>query len=152
MDNISRVLFPVISRIQHDKVQIGKVIDRILYYQTLILAPHPHNHGTLHAKVSIYHTQIWQVDTRPSRYFIFSVSPPFFSSYSSPFMNLFNALGKVKISFILMFVWTVSTWILTPLFTIWFGYFGFPFVLLIIASSSLAVSFIAKRFISFHFF
>src|SRR3989338_3489235 len=39
MDNLSRVLFPVISRIQHDSKKISELIDKILHYQTLILAP-----------------------------------------------------------------------------------------------------------------
>lgn len=151
MDNISRVLFPVISRIQHDKEQIGKVIDRILYYQTLILAP------TLIAMAIFMQKMVYIIPKygkwTPALplFYIFCLAS-LFSSYSSPFMNLFNALGKVKITFSLMFIWTVITWILTPLFTRWFGYFGFPYVLLIIASSSVIVSFIAKRFIVFHFF
>ena len=151
MDNISRVLFPVISRIQNDKAQIGKVIDRILYYQTLILAP------TLITMTMFMPILVFIIPKYDKwapalpLFYVFCLAS-LFSSYSSPFMNLFNALGKVKISFTLMFVWTVTTWILTPLFTLWFGYFGFSYVLLIIASSSLAVSFIAKRYISFHFF
>lgn len=151
MDNISRVLFPVISRIQHDKEQIGKVIDRILYYQTLILAP------TL-ITMAIFMQKMVYIIPKYSKwtpalplFYIFCLAS-LFSSYSSPFMNLFNALGKVKITFILMFVWTVVTWILTPLFARFFGYYGFPYVLLIIASSSVIVSFIAKRFVVFHFF
>jgi O-antigen/teichoic acid export membrane protein len=151
MDNIGRVLFPVISRIQHDKEQIGKVIDRILYYQTLALAP------TLMA-MAIFMQKIVYIIPKYSKwapalplFYIFCLAS-LFSSYSSPFMNLFNALGKVKITFSLMFVWTLSTWILTPFFTRLFGYYGFPYVLLLIASSSAVVSFIAKRFVEFHFF
>ena len=66
-------------------------------------------------------------------------------------MNLFNALGKVKISFTFMLVWTIATWILTPLFTRLFGMYGFPLVLLLVASSSLIVSSQAKRYVQFHF-
>jgi len=151
MDNISRVLFPVISRIQHDKAQIGKVIDRILYYQTLILAPTLITIAIFMQKMVFIIPKYGKWEPALPLFYIFCLAS-LFSSYSSPFMNLFNALGKVKITFTLMFIWTVATWILTPLFTRWFGYSGFPYVLLIIASSSLAVSFIAKRFISFHFF
>ncbi len=39
MDNLSRVLFPVISRLQHDTGKIGRLIEKNLYYQTLLLAP-----------------------------------------------------------------------------------------------------------------
>ena len=104
MDNISRVLFPVISRIQNDKAQIGKVIDRILYYQTLILAP------TLITMTMFMPILVFIIPKYDKwapalpLFYVFCLAS-LFSSYSSPFMNLFNALGKVKISFTLMFVW-----------------------------------------------
>jgi len=151
MDNISRVLFPVISRIQHDKEQIGKVIDRILYYQTLILAPALMAMTIFMQKMVYIIPKYGKWEPALPLFYIFCLAS-LFSSYSSPFMNLFNALGRVKITFSLMFFWTVVTWILTPLFTQLFGYYGFPYVLLLIASSSVIVSFIAKRFIIFHFF
>jgi len=151
MDNISRVLFPVISRIQHDREKVGTVIDRILYYQTLVLAP------TL-IMMAVFMEKMVYIIPKYSKwapalplFYIFCLAS-FFSSYSSPFMNLYNALGKVKISFTFMFGWTITTWVLTPLFTNLFGYYGFPFVLLIIALSSVMVSYKARAFVSFHLF
>ncbi len=150
MDNISRVLFPVISRIQHDREKIGRVIDRILYFQTLILAP------TLVAMALFMEKLVFIIPKYAKwapalpLFYIFCLSA-LFSSFSSPFMNLFNALGKVRISFSFMLIWTVATWILTPLFTRLFGYYGFPLVLLSIAVSSLFVSHRAKKLAPFHF-
>lgn len=150
MDNISRVLFPVISRLQHDKNKIGTVIDKILYYQTLILAP------TI-VGMALCMEQVIYIIPRYAKwapalplFYLFCLAA-LFSSYSSPFMNLFNALGKVKISFSIMFAWTVATWVLTPLMTGFYGYYGFPIVLTTIAFSSLFVSFKAKQLVSFHF-
>lgn len=151
MDNISRVLFPVISRIQHDKEKIGQIIDKILYYQTLILAPTIMAMALFMEKVIFIIPKYGKWAPALPLFYIFCLSA-FFSSYSSPFMNLFNALGKVKISFSIMLVWTIATWILTPVFTSLFGYFGFPIVLLLIALSSLLVSTQAKHFVDFHFF
>ncbi|MFA5136122.1 MAG: oligosaccharide flippase family protein [Patescibacteria group bacterium] len=151
MDNISRVLFPVISRIQHDTAKIGRVLDKILYYQTMVLAP------TLFGAVILMGTVI-EVIPKYNKwspalplFYIFCLAS-FFSSYSSPFMNFFNALGKVKISFTFMLLWTVATWLLTPIMTLWHGYFGFPITLLIVASSSVFVSYRARSFVTFHIY
>lgn len=38
-DNITRVLFPVIARYQDDKPRVAGVIEKVLYYQTALLAP-----------------------------------------------------------------------------------------------------------------
>lgn len=51
-----------------------------------------------------------------------------------------------------MLGWTIFTWILTPILTTAFGYYGFPLVLLTIATSSLFVSVQAKKYVNFHFF
>jgi len=61
-------------------------------------------------------------------------------------------LGKVKISFSFMLIWTVIVWILTPIFTKLFGLYGFPIVHLIISSTFGFVVIVAKKIIPFNFF
>lgn len=150
MDNVSRVLFPVISRLQHDREQIGKVVNKILYYQTLILAPTIIGMALFMGKMVYIIPKYTKWTPALPLFYIFCLAS-LFSSYSTPFMNLFNALGKVRVSFTAMFLWTLSTWLLTPIFTHFFGYIGFPIVLLIIATSSLFVAAVAKKFVSFQF-
>lgn len=150
MDNLSRVLFPVFSRIQHDKDKITRLVEKILYYQTMLLAP---------AIFGLFMTMPVMVQLIPKYakwepalplFYIFCISA-FFSSYSTPFMNLFNALGKVKTSFTFMLFWTITTWICTPLFTAKFGLLGFPLTQLILATSSLLVAGQAKKLVEFRF-
>lgn len=81
-------------------------------------------------------------------FFIFVISS-FLVSYMSPFINLFNALGKVKYSFGFMFVWTVITWILTPILTHRFGYYGFPITHLTVSLTFMFVVMKAKKFADF---
>ncbi len=151
MDNISRVLFPVISRLQNDTQKISAVIEKILYYQTLILAPTIFSMAILMEKIVYIIPRYAKWAPALPLFYIFCLAS-FFSSYSSPFMNLFNALGKVKISFAFMLGWTILVWVFTPIFTALFGYFGFPVVQLLIATSSLFVSWYAKKYIVFRFF
>ncbi|MFZ2206150.1 MAG: oligosaccharide flippase family protein [Microgenomates group bacterium] len=150
MDNITKVLFPVISRLQHDKEKIGQLIEKIIFFQTAILAP-----VILGMLLSMEHIVFlipkyakW-LPALPIFYlFCFSA---FLSSFSSPLLNLINALGQAKIVLIFMAIWTVITWILTPLLTYFFSYFGFPITVCIISLSSVLVVLIAKRFVHFRF-
>src|SRR3989344_5919686 len=150
MDNISRVLFPVISRIQNDKEKIARLIEKLLNYQTLLLAP------TL-AGLAIMMNRFIGIIPRYNKwepalpYFYIFIAASFFSSYSTPFMNLFNALGKVKLTFSFMFFWTVATWLLTPLFTRMFGFYGFPINQLILSLTFAVVLYIAKKEVYFRF-
>jgi len=150
MDNISRVLFPVLSRIQHDKDKVKRLIEKILHYQTLLLAP---------VMIGMALTMNMFVEIMPKYgkwapalplFYLFSFAA-FLSSYSTPFTNLFNALGKVKISFYFMIFWTVATWILTPILSKLFGYYGFPLVQFILSFACFAVITKAKQIIPFSF-
>jgi len=150
MDNISRVLFPVLSRIQNDKEKVSRLIEKILLYQTLVLAPVMIGMAlTMNMFVMIMPKYGKWLPALPLFYLLSFAA--FLSSYSSPFTNLFNALGKVKISFFFMIFWTVSTWILTPILSKMFGYFGFPLVQLILSFAFIAVVFKAKQIIPFSF-
>lgn len=151
MDNISRVLFPVLARIQHDKTKVSNLIEKMLFYQTLILAP------TLFGLALLMNTLVMIIPkygkwapALPALY-IFVVAA-FLSTYSTPFINLFNALGKVKISFTFMLLWTVTTWICTPLFTQMFGVLGFPLTQLVLALTSILVALKARQIVQFNLF
>ena len=150
MDNISRVLFPVFSRIQHDTQKISRLIQKILFYQTSILAPSILGLALIMSNfIEIIPKYSKWAPALPLLY-IFCISA-FLSSYSTPFINIFNALGKVRISFKFMLAWTIATWVLTPLLTKTFGLFGFPITLVILSSSFIIVVTKAKTLIQFSF-
>lgn len=150
MDNLGRVLFPVIARIQHDKDKVGRVIEKIIYYQTLLLAP------TLAGMALMIHSFIVIIprydkwEPALPLFYIFCLSA-LFSSYSTPFINLFNAFGRAKLAFSFMLFWTITIWILTPAAVHNFHLFGFPLVQLLLSSSFILVLAKAKQLINFKF-
>jgi len=148
MDNISRVLFPVFARIQNDKEKIAHLVEKIIKYQTSLLAPIILGMALIMEKVVFIIPKYSKWTPAIPLFYLFCVSA-FFSSYSSPFINLFNALGYAKIPFIFMTVWTISTWILTPLLTKFFGIYGFPITIVIMSVSSIFVMLKAKKHINF---
>ncbi|NCO89047.1 hypothetical protein AUK04_00110 [Candidatus Roizmanbacteria bacterium CG2_30_33_16] len=150
MDNISRVLFPVIARIQQDKNKVGRLLDKILYYQTILLAP-------IIMGSFIVMDSFIKIIPRYSKWepalplFYLMCISSFLSSYSSPFTNLFNAMGKAKTTFLFMMLWTVSTWIFTPILTHYFGYYGFPMTQVILSLAFILVISKARELVEFHF-
>ncbi len=150
MDNVSRVLFPVLARLQHDKEKIGQLIEKNLYYQTMLLAP-------IMLGMIILMKPFVQFIPRYAKwmpalplFYLMSIAA-FLSSYSTPFTNLFNALGEAKISFFFMLFWTVITWILTPILTKTYGFFGFPITQVVLSLAFVLVLFQAKRLVNFRF-
>lgn len=150
MDNISRVLFPLFSRIQTEKQKVAGLVEKILFYQTLLLTPVMIGACVLMSVFVAVVPKYSKWAPALPLFYILSFAA-FLSSYSTPFTNLFNALGKVKISFAFMIFWTVMTWILTPIFSKLFGYYGFPYVQLLLALAFIAVVAKAKQLIPFSF-
>lgn len=151
MDNISRVIFPLIARFQDDKEKVAKLIEKVLYYQTAVIAPSIMGiamiMSTLVEVIPKY--EKWAVAL--PIFYIFCLSS-IFVSLGAPFMNLFNALGKVKISLIFMAIWTVITWIFTPVLVNMFGLYGYPITHLIVSSTYFAAAYVAHRFLKFTYF
>jgi len=151
MDNITRVLFPVLSRLQHDKEKIRQLIEKIMFYQTALLTPAIL--GLALSMDNIIHIIPKYAKWAPALplLYIFCVSA-FLATFSSPLINLINSLGKAKIPFVFMLAWTIMTWILTPVLTHLFGNYGFPITVMIVSVSSILVIKKAQEYVPFHIF
>jgi len=148
MDNISRVMFPLLARVQDDTERIKRFCEKILYYQTLLLAPL--FVGMLVVMKNfvdiIPHYSKWHVAL--PLFYIFALSS-LLLSFSAPFMNLFNALGKVKLSLFFMTIFTIINWVLTPSLTHIFGFYGFPITHVVVSIAFLLVLLKTKKMFDF---
>jgi O-antigen/teichoic acid export membrane protein len=156
MDNITRVLFPVFSRLQEDKGKVSTLIETILKYQTMILAPAVLGLALMMKPLIEIIPKYAKWEPALPLFYIFCIST-LLSSYSTPFINVLNAVGKIKISFKFMIFWTAGTWILTPLLTFLLKPYnmqllGFPLTLLLLSFAFVVVVRITQKEISFHFF
>lgn len=150
MDSLSRVLFPLFSRFQNEKNRLSKLIEKIIYYQSALIIPATFGLSLIMSKMVQLIPRYSKWESALPLFYIFCLSS-LLSSYSTPFMNLLNGLGKVKISFYFMVGWTALTWILTPLLTRIYGVYGFPLTLVILSSSFLLVQQQAKKYVHFIF-
>jgi O-antigen/teichoic acid export membrane protein len=150
MDNISKVIFPLMARFQEQKEKLKSILEKILFYQSLAVLPAIAGIILIMPKLTeiIPKYNKWQ-PALPLLY-LFSIAA-IFSSYSTPFINFFNSLGKVKISFYFMIFWTTLTWILTPILIKIFDIYGFPLTLLFLSLSFIFVIKMVKKIIDFSF-
>lgn len=151
MDNISKVLFPVLSRLQDDQEKLKRTVTMTIWAQTLILGPIL----LISAFAMPYAVHIipkyakWQSAVPIFQLFCISA---FLSTLSTPFMNVFNALKKPRVPLAFMAYWTITTWILTPIAVKSFGAIGFAYVQVFLSSSFIAVIAIAQRYLQLDFF
>ena len=149
MDNINRVAFPVYSQFQNNKTLLKKSVEKILFYEALFIFP------IIIGSVFIFDNLLkimpgyfvkWQVAL--ISFYFFSFSALFVSLYS-PLISLFNAIGKVKLTLIIMVILTGLNWLLIPLMIKIFGYQGISIAFFIISLSFIFVFIKAKLTVEF---
>jgi len=150
MDNISRILFPLFSKFQNEKERLTKLVEKIIFYQSFLILPAIIGAAlTMHQFIDLIPRYSQWTQALPL-FYLFCLSA-LLSSYSTPFINLLNGLGYVKISFYFMVGWTAATWILTPILIKMFGYLGFPITLVMLSMSFIVVIYQTKKVVNFSF-
>jgi len=149
MDNVIRITFPSFSRLQHDKNILGRALEKSIFAASFLIFPSLIGLVVL----SPYFIQLipkytkWEPALLSLAFFSLNAT---LSSLSTPLTNALNAIGKIKITLYLMIFWTVSTWVLTPIAIVFYGFNGVSLVSAAIALSVIGVVYIVKRFVEFN--
>lgn len=123
MDNVNRVLFPVFSKFQDDPAKVKKGIEKLLFYNALVLMP---------ILIGSYLTMPFFIQIIP-KYQKWNLAMPAFNwflissllvSFASPLISVFNSLGRVRISVQFMLLWIVLNWTVVPYFIGLYNYTG----------------------------
>lgn len=145
MNIMIRVTFPAYSRLQDDKQVLKETVEKTLFFTALLLYPLLFGLGAILPSLIAYVVSPKWQPAMPLVY-LFSVNA-FWATLSSPFTNVFNAVGKINITLKLMVMWTILTWAISPILTIYFGFTGVAIASAIIAFTSIIPLVIAKRMI-----
>lgn len=144
VNTVMTITFPTFSRLQSDKALLRKAIEKSLFFITLFLFP-------LLVGMSLYIDPVlhlfgqyekWQPALLSFILFTLSIS---WSGISSPITNALNAVGHIGSTLKLMVMWTLLTWIATPLCVYFFGFTGVAVAALLISCSSYAAIYILKK-------
>lgn len=148
MDNVVKITFPSFSRLQDDKEALRKAIEKTLFLISICIFP-------IIIAIILFSPHIVSYLPRYKKWEPALLSLTFFSlstalsSLSTPLTNILNAIGKVKITLYFMILWTVLTWVISPIFIIWYGYNGVSMASFLISFSSVLVFIITRSFITF---
>jgi len=151
MDSVMKVTFPAYSRMQEDKEELKKAIEKTLYFVSLLTFPMLVGIALLaHPLMNIIPKyQKWEVALLALGLYVINSA---WASVTTPLTNALAAVGKIKIVFKLMVMWTVLTWALFPVLAIRFGYNGVAAASALVATSSIIAILLAQRHLNFDFF
>ena len=146
MDQVIKVTFPAYSRLQHDPKTLSQAVNKSLLFISLLVFPSILGLIILAPLI----TQVvpkygkWQ----PALLALSLVSiNTIFASVTTPLTNLLNAIGKIKITFRFMIMWTALTWTLIPLLSLKFGFNGAALGYVLVGLSSTVAIFVATKYV-----
>ena len=150
MDGVIKVTFPAYSRMQADKKELKKAIEKTLSFISLLAFPALVGLVILAQPLVqlIPRYQKWQVAILALWLYVVN---SFWGTMTTPLTNALAAIGKIKVVFKLMVMWTVLTWTLFPLLALKFGFNGVALGSALVGTSSVVAILIVKKEIDFNF-
>lgn len=150
VNNVMAITFPTFSRLQNNKEALRKAIEKSLFFITLVIFP-------LIAGMSLFITPLTHVipnfvKWQPAiiSFILFSLSIGW-SAISSPLTNTLNAIGKIDTTLKLMVMWTLLTWLVTPVMIYFFGFNGVALAGFLISFTSFLPVIYVKKIIPINF-
>lgn len=148
MDNVIKITFPSMSRLQHDKIALQLAIEKSLFLVSFIIFPCAFGIIILSPYFINFIPRYQKWEPAILSVIFFSLNTVF-SSISTPLTNFLNAIGKVKTTLFFMIFWTVATWVLTLIFIRFFGFAGVAAASFVVSISSVFVILFAKKYVQF---
>lgn len=148
MDQVIKVTFPAYSRMQDNKEELSKAVSRSIFFICFLVFP------SLVGLVILAPLLVeiipkygkWQPAILALTFFSVSAA---LAAVTTPLTNMLNAIGKIKITFKLMIMWTVLTWLLVPYLAKSYGFTGAAAGAMLVGTSSLVAIFVAYKNVRF---
>ncbi len=148
MDTITRVTFPAFSRMQDASDHLERSVTRSIFFICLLVFPSLVGIVIL-APILVNVVPRYNHWTPALIPLVFVSINFFFAAATTQLTNVLNAIGKIKITFYLMIMWTVLSWVLIPFLAIKFGVVGASVGYSLVGASSIIAILIAKRYVNF---
>jgi len=148
MDHVLKVTFPAFSRMQDQKEHLKRAVTRSIFFVCFLVFP---------SSVGLLILAPLLVDIIP-RYSkwepalfplaLISINT-IFAATTTQLTNLLNAIGKIKVTFKLMIMWAVLTWLLVPALAIKYGVNGAALGYSLVGASSIVAIYVARKEVAF---
>ena len=148
LDHVLKVTFPAFSRMQGEKEELKRVVTRSIFFVCFLVFPTTVGILVLapEAVSIIPRYSKWAPALLPMA--LISVNT-IFAAASSQLTNLLNAIGKIKVTFKLMLMWTVLTWVFVPFLAIKYSVVGAALGYACVGLSSVVAIYIARKYVAF---
>lgn len=151
MDQVIRVTFPAYARLQDDKENLKATVSRSIFFVCLLTFPSVLGLILLAPTLTDIVPRYSQWKPALLALALFGVHTSI-AAVTTPLTNLLNAIGKIKITFRLMAMWTALTWLFIPYLSKTYGLNGAVSGIVLVDLSSFVAIWIAYRAVQFDIF
>jgi len=151
MDSVIKVTFPAYARMQEKKEELTSAIEKTLFFISFLIFPLLTGIAILAKPLVMAIPEYGKWEIALVALYLFIINS-FWGAVTTPLTNALTAIGKIKIVFKLMIMWTALTWIVYPFLAIKYGFNGVALGAAIVATSSFIAIWIAKKYLTFRFF
>jgi len=146
VQNVVAITFPTYSRLQHHPSLLKKAIEKTLFFISLLIFPMLVGMCVviipLTQLIAKYHK--WQPAVLTFILFTLSIG---WSAISTPLTNTLSAIGRIDQTLKLMVMWTVLTWVMTPIAIHFFGFNGVAGAAIVISFTSVLPIYFVRKFV-----
>lgn len=146
VQNVMAITFPTFSRLQGNQHALKRAIEKSLFFISLGILP-------ILVGMAVFFYPLTQVIAKYQKWehvhltFVLFTLSIAWGAISTPLNDTLKAIGKINTSLKLMVMWTVLTWVVTPL-CIWrFGFDGVAIAAFLISFTSLLPIYYVKQVI-----
>ncbi len=150
VQNVMAITFPTFSRLQGNMDALRKAVEKSLFFITLAIFP-------ILVGMSVFIWPFIQLVPKWQKWepavlslILFSLSIAW-GAISNPLTNTLNAIGQINKTLKLMIMWTILTWIVTPICVYMFGYNGVAIAAFLISFTSIFSVIMVKKVVPINF-
>jgi len=148
MDHVLKITFPAFARMQDNPEELKRTVTRSIFFICFLVFPMLF--GLLSVAPVLVNIIPRYRKWTPALLALSLIGiNTVFAAITTPLTNLLNSIGKIKITFKLMVMWTALAWMLVPILAIKFGVNGAALAYALVSSSSIVTIFITKKFVNF---
>jgi O-antigen/teichoic acid export membrane protein len=148
MDNVIKVTFPAYARLQDNLSALKSGIEKALFAVCFLTFPALVGLAILASPLVEFLPRYmkWQPALMALYFFCLQAS---FASVSTILTNVLNATGRIKTTLKLMVLWTILTWIFTPIFIYFWGFNGVAPAAVLVATTVVLPIWLVRRIVDF---
>ena len=144
MDNVIKVTFPAYSRLQENRKELAKAIEKSLFFVAFLVYPSVLGILAITPKIVEIIPKYGKWEPAIPLLYFFGINA-MFAAVNTTLTNTLFAIGKPKIILNLMVVWTVLIWVLTFILVKIYGFVGVGVASAIVAASTSVTIYFVKK-------